>query len=454
MILTAVSDLAGLVSNLEYSNLSPETVDRVKAHILDSYGAMLSGGNSHEGKALKNLFSDLAPVSKTKRQGLPLSSSIATHCAAARCTEFDDIHLESCITPGSIVVPTAISLVEKGYLTDPGEFIVTVLAGYEVMIRFGLAINGPAVLQKGIWPTYFAAAPGSAAVTARALKLDRIQTVNALSTAFALSSGTVMHPRGELTSRWLTVGLAAQNGSIAAFAVKKGFTGNDTIAAETTGQFFGLPFEASRLNQGLNRRFMIDETGLKPYPVARQGLPAVEVFREIINQNKIQPESIENIIVYVPQQVTGVIDRPTPTGNRLDSISSVQYQIALACIKPEALSDLEREQFYQTDEILSLIKKVKVVGDIELGKLFPATWPARLEVAASGQTLTMEMLYPPGDHRNPLGWDALRKKFYRAACTVLKPAVINKIAEFIQNLDNNSDLTGLSSSLDVNTDEN
>ena len=452
--MTAVSDLAGLVSNLEYSSLSPETVDRVKAHILDSYGAMVLGCNSHEGKSLESLLLDLGPASLTNGHGLSISSLIASRCSAARCTEFDDIHLESCTTPGSVVVPTAISLVEKGYISDPREFIVAVLIGYEVLVRFGLAINGPAVLQKGIWPTYFAAASASAAVTARALKLDQIQTVNTLSTAFALSSGTVIHPRGELTSRWLTVGLAAQNGAIAAFAIKRGFTGNETIAAEASGQFYGLPFYAVRLAEDLNRRFMINETGLKPYPVARQGLAAVEAFREIINQNKIQFESIENITVYVPEQVIGVIDRPTPTSNRLDSISSVQYQIALAAIKPEALLDLEREELFQTETILSLIKKVKVVGDVELSKLFPATWPARLTVKANGQVWTKEMFYPPGDHRNPLDRDALRKKFYRATGKVLRSAAVNKIADFIQNLDNNSDLTGLSSSLGVNTDKN
>ncbi len=40
------------------------------------------------------------------------------------------------------------------------------IAGYEVMVRFGQAIDGPSVLYRGIWPTYFATPLGIATVAA------------------------------------------------------------------------------------------------------------------------------------------------------------------------------------------------------------------------------------------------------------------------------------------------
>ena len=39
------------------------------------------------------------------------------------------------------------------------------------MIRLGVAIDGPSVLYRGIWPTYFAAPFGVAAVAARLMRL-------------------------------------------------------------------------------------------------------------------------------------------------------------------------------------------------------------------------------------------------------------------------------------------
>jgi 2-methylcitrate dehydratase PrpD len=304
--MTAVSQLADLVSSIKYTSLPSETVDHTKMHILDSIGAMLAGIHSREGRAVKSLVYGLMAANGLQngsKYELPTLPSIISSCSAARCTEFDDIHLESCTTPGSIVVPTAISLAKAGYFSDTKEFIMAVVVGYDVLIRFGLAINGPAVLQKGIWPTYFSAPVGSTAVAARALKLNQKQAVNALSTGFAFSSGTVIHPHGELTSRWLTIGLAAQNGVIAAFAAQNGFTGSDSLVAESSGQYHGLPFYTAKLTDKLGGYFMIDETGMKPYPVARQGLAAVEAFREIINSKKISMQSIDNIKVMVPELV-------------------------------------------------------------------------------------------------------------------------------------------------------
>ena len=50
--------------------------------------------------------------------------------------------------------------------------IAAIIAGYEVMTRLGRAIDGPTILYRGIWPTYFAAPFGVAAVVARLLQLD------------------------------------------------------------------------------------------------------------------------------------------------------------------------------------------------------------------------------------------------------------------------------------------
>ncbi len=445
--MSSISRLSDLVSNLKDSDLSAETINSTKMHVLDSIGAMLSGTHSKEGLAVRSLLSNISYSSGSAGNKTRLLSNIIANCSAARCTEFDDIHLESCTTPGSVVVPTAISLLDAGHISDSEDFITSIITGYEVLVRFGLAINGPAVLQRGIWPTYFSAALGAATVTSCCLKLNQIQTINALSTAFAFSSGTVIHPHGELTTRWLTVGIAAQNGVIAAFAVKNGFTGTETIAAETTGQFYGIPFNAGKLDDDLYKRFVIDETGLKPYPVARQGLAAVEAFRDIIAKNKVTPESIQNIIVSVPEQVIGVINRPTLTGNRLDAISSVQYQIALAAVKPDELLDFEREQVFSNESVRSLMQKIKIVGNSDYTKYYPLTWPAKVEVTIAGQNYNNEVLFPPGDHRNPLDWEMLYNKFSKATNKFLKKTEVRKLFDLIRNANPNSDFSILSSIL-------
>ena len=94
------------------------------------------------------------------------------NCALVRMSEIDDIHLASMITPGAIVVPAALSIAaalpQTRRATTLGEAIV---AGYEAMVRLGEAIDGPTILYRGIWPSYFAAAFGVAAAASRAARL-------------------------------------------------------------------------------------------------------------------------------------------------------------------------------------------------------------------------------------------------------------------------------------------
>ena len=84
-----------------------------------------------------------------------MADDLATHCALVRLSELDDIHLASMTTPGSIVIPAAMTLAATLPDADVGDVAAAMLAGYEAMIRLGLAIKGPNILYRGIWPTYF-----------------------------------------------------------------------------------------------------------------------------------------------------------------------------------------------------------------------------------------------------------------------------------------------------------
>jgi 2-methylcitrate dehydratase PrpD len=97
----------------------------------------------------------------------PARLDVATHCALARMSEIDDIHLASTTTPGAIVIPGAVAVAAMLPNTDPAALAAAMIAGYEVMVRLGQAIDGASILYRGIWPTYFTAPVGVAAVAAR-----------------------------------------------------------------------------------------------------------------------------------------------------------------------------------------------------------------------------------------------------------------------------------------------
>src|SRR2546425_4408865 len=103
-------------------------------------------------------------------------------------------------------------LARTGVFQTFGDFVTAVFAGYETLIRVGYAIDGPYVLASNVWPTLFAAGAGAAAVACRAWKLNVSQTAGALSTALAAATGIAPPAVMENSSRWVSLGCAAEHG--------------------------------------------------------------------------------------------------------------------------------------------------------------------------------------------------------------------------------------------------
>ncbi len=405
-----MKELTALAEFIQSGKLAEPPVarfERVKAHIVDTLGAVLAGSRTDEGMAIGRL---VAPARDD------LASAVLAGCAQTRCTEIDDIHLTSCTTPGSVIVPTALALASAGDLRSVRDFAAAVLAGYESLIRLGFAIDGPSVLHKKVWPTYFAAAFGSAATASRAYGLSVEQTAGALATALAFSSGTPVSAAPASSSRWMTLGAAAANGVLAARSAREGLVG-----AAGAGRVLLEP-APRRLTRGLGRRYLFDDIGMKPYPTARQGLSAIEAARAIVGARQLDPTSIDEIVARVPKRQRAVVDHSEMPDSRFASIVSLQYQIALALLEPERLLDVRRTPPFADDRVRELMLKIRVRRARELDQQYPEVWPARVDIQAGGRRFTRLVRHPHGDARNPFGWDDVARKFHALAAPILGAA--------------------------------
>lgn len=445
--MTAIDHIAGFISKFTFERLSAETVENVKIHLIDTLGAMLSGPQTLEGMAIGKLIPKLSSPDGIPVIGypirVPLLQAVMAECSATRCTEMDDIHLQSCTTPGSVIVPTALSLGYLGYLNLPSDFLVAITLGYEMLIRVGMAIDGPRILYQGIWPTYMGAVLGSATVSAKALKLDSQKTSHAIATALTMSTAVAGRIRSVLSSRWLTLGVAAQNGVISAFSSQEGFAGDNTLLDRNIGPFHGLMIYKEKLLDGLGQHFFIDQTSIKPYPVARQALSAVEAFQKMMATHKINPESIKKISVWVPGPFLSIIDHPEFPETRQASVVSVQYQIALAAFEPDRLYDVRREPLMKDDRVINLMAKIEVKPSEELECHYPSAWPARVEVKTEKQSYSSEMLYPKGDAQNKFNWDEVISKFRWVAKPVLGEIRVEQVIKSVQKIDSGDSLKPL-----------
>ncbi len=94
--------------------------------------------------------------------------------------------------------------------------------------------------------------------------------------------------------------------------------------------------------------------------------------------------------------------------------------------------------------IRAQLKKVEVVADPEIEKVFPALQRVIVTITKSdGQTFTEQLDYPKGDPRNPLTDQEIEEKFAALAEGVLSSAAQKKLKDAIWNLEKLSSVTKL-----------
>ncbi len=352
---------------------------------------------------------------------------------SARMTEIDDIHLFSCTTPGSIIVPTALSAAY--HARENGKrFFEGILAGYDVITRLGTAVKGPVILYRGIWPTYLFGAICAAAVGSKVFGLNETQIKNALAISLTMSAGLAGKIPTGLTSRWLTLGCALQNGLTASLAAEAGFAGDSAVLDGPFPSVYGLDLDTKILLDGLGEKWRIEEMSLKPYCTARQTLSSIEAFRRLLDTQQIDPELIEDIQVTIPQQYSQMIDHPSFPESRMPSIVSVQYQMALAAFYEEGLYDIQRKNMRDDDRIRNFIKKVQVTTSPDYTSLFPDQWPGKITLKTGKDTYEHEILDPLGSPAQPMDWSDVEQKIKRVTIGILDPAQVEDLGAAVKTL--------------------
>lgn len=385
---TRASPLAALAGDLAAG--VEVTAAHASLRVLDAIGAFVAGSVTSEGGALARLAGGLGTGTGGAVWSRGVLDDVLVRVATVRLTECDDIHARSGMTPGSVAVPVAVS-VGAAVNATPREFMRALAAGYEAIARLGLAIGGPRAAQRGIWPTYLGAGFAAAAVTAALLRLDAERVLQALGIALSRAAWVGTVPTGTPIARWLSVGDAARSGCLAALAAAEGFRGELDLKRFSADTGIGLHGAALAAPAAA-----LEETSVKPFPVAKQVLAAVEAAQRLAQQAEYR--TIRTIRLFVPEPYLGVIGRSARPDSRLSRISSGSWNLALALAQPEGLLDVERAApALDTPELARLAQLVEIRTDGDLLTHYPRRWPARVELETEHRALAEFVVDAPGD---------------------------------------------------------
>jgi len=344
----------------------PSAPDAIERHLEDTLAAFLCGLDTNEGEELARFFA-----------GRPAELAAAA-AAITRLSECDDIHLRSCITAGSVVIPIALAFAHKG---DENAFNRAVSAGYKAGLTLGGAISGAKALPAA-WPTLLAA-PLMAAVTASLLKgHDHDRLAHAMALALSGASGRLGRPSGTLSGRWAIFAEAVGKGIRAAEMACHGFCGDLALLSEAwlAAQAGQSDVDAGIWDTGAD----ISDVGFKPFPIARQGANAVAAFQRLLLPG-LDPRRIDSVEVFVPAMNVMLLKRQFVEGDRLSRLANIGFQLACAAFAPGMLYDPERNG--PAGPLMDFARRVSVSPAGDLDQYLPHRWPARVVIKIGSEQL-------------------------------------------------------------------
>jgi len=266
---TATEILAEFAAELKWDKIPKKVIEDVKMRILDMIGlcyaskptnfykTMLSmakenGGNPHCTVIGENLK-------------LPASLAVLVNGTAAHVLDFDDIHRKSIVNDSAYVVPVALSVAEKCRKSGR-ELITAAIAGYEAVIRMGLA----EFHLQGFCTTPVAGTLAAALIAGKLYNLNKNKIVNAMGISGSQAFGVLEFLKDRSRVERIYPGWTGHSGIIAAELASLGMTGPKTIlergfclSRTHTGDH---NFDTDILSKGLGKKWETLDTCFKSFP--------------------------------------------------------------------------------------------------------------------------------------------------------------------------------------------
>lgn len=381
-------------------------LDAAALFTLDALANSVAGRNSAPGRILSQWFG-----ANAASNAVPDAGRVAFLLGGlCHILETDDLHRESVVHPGCVVVPAAFALAEKHGLGGR-DLLIAVLHGFEAAARVGMAV-GPAHYR--IWHNTATCGPfGAALAAASLLKLDDDAAMHALGNAGSQSSGLWQFLETGAMTKHLHAGHAAEAGVRAAELASLGFTGPARILEGEKGFFRATCPDADpdAVMRAPEAPWQLVRTSIKPWPSCRHTHPTIDAGEELrarMIADGVAFDAISEIEVGTYQAALDVCDRPVATSD-YEAKFSLQHSIAAALTCP--LVDFEAFGDAARTACGPLAARVKVKRAEPWAAAYPASWGGRVVVRlASGAEYAAERMHAKGDPEAPLSRDEMIAK--------------------------------------------
>jgi 2-methylcitrate dehydratase len=453
---TITGQMSRWAASLEFSQLSQEAVYQAKRFLLDSIGCALGGYQQHDVKIALQVLGEVAgrgpaTVIGNGQRIDPVSASLA-NALMIRCMDYNDIYWKQDPSHPSDIFPAAIACCERAG-SDGKELIVGLVLGHEFEMRLCEAAF-PGIRERG-WHHATLTAFVSPIVAGRALHLspEQIQHAIGISASGHCTLGAVT--AGKLTMMKNTVDpMATQSGVFAALLAEKGYAGPEHVIDGKEGliHVFGPEWKLDLLTEGLGESWRITQCGMKAFPTEALTHTPISAVLDLVKNNDLRPDQVKKVQIRSLARAADILSDPSKYDPHTKETAdhSLPYVIAAALAERQVTPVQFTMGKILDPTIREQLRKVEVVADPEIEKVFPALQRVIVNIdTTDGRKFSKQMDYPKGDPRNPLTDQEVEEKFSALAEGVLSKNAQNRVKEAIWRLERVGSINDLMSLMET-----
>ena len=425
--------------------------------VLDGAGALIAAANPHlsTGRRVAGFVESQggkpqAWVIGHGQRTSAVMAALANGTMGYAC-DVEPHHPEGVLHPIAVMLPTALALGELTGATG-ARLMGAIVLGCEIEYRLSMALGPVEQYNLGFHPSAVCGCFGATAAASFLLGLDAEKVRRAFGLAGCQASGLMAWESDETeNSRPFQMGMAARNGVTSALLAKDGFGGPIAIFdhGHTVFGAFSRNPKPHLLTEGLGERWDgTVELAIKPYSSVSFLHPGLDALLGLARENALKIGDVAAITLRFPSSGTHCID-----GNPLKS-HCAQY------ILPVALSDaglnvvdIFDDRRLTDPEVKRLSRRVTVIQDAELDRLFPDFYATIVEIETTdGRRLTRRNDIARGYPEAPMPTAEREAKFRKLAGTVCAPARVETLKGTIEGLWTAPDIAGFAALMGARPD--
>ncbi len=246
---------------------------------------------------------------------------------------------------------------------------------------------------------------------------------------------------GKLTMMKNTVDpMATQSGVFAALLAEHGYTGPEHVVdgKEGLAHVFGPDWKFDLLMAGLGESWRITQCGMKAFPTEALTHTPISAVLDLVKTNDLRPDRVEKIQIRSLARAADILSDPSKYDPHTKETAdhSLPYVIAAALVDRKVTPAQFTMEKIMDEKIREQLKKVEVVADPEIEKVFPALQRVIVNInTTDGRCFSKQLDYPKGDPRNPLTDHEVEEKFSALAEGVLSRNAQKRVKDAVWSLE-------------------